>query len=93
MPATRRWESLWAWTFRNRKSPFRCFAPWIRIAGEPALAEEVRAFVRSHGGVEAAVAGMDKLIGEAVFCLEALPQSEEKSYLATIARYVGERTF
>ena len=64
-----------------------------RIAGEPAIAEEVRAFVRSHGGVEAAVAGMDKLIGEAVFCLEALPQSEEKSYLATIARYVGERTF
>jgi octaprenyl-diphosphate synthase len=64
-----------------------------RIAGEPALAEEVRSFVLAQDGVQAAVSEMDKLIDQAVFCLEVLPQSEEKSYLATIARYVGERTF
>ena len=64
-----------------------------RIAGEPALADGVRSFVLSHGGVEAASAEMGKILDEAVFCLEELPQSTEKSYLAQLARYVGERTY
>ena len=64
-----------------------------RIAGEPALADEVRSFVAERGGVAAAAEEMDNLIREAVFCLEVLPQTEEKSYLAKLARYVGERTF
>ena len=65
----------------------------VRIADDPALAEEVRRFVMECGGVEKAVAEMEKYIDEAVFCLEELPQTAEKSYLAELARYVGERTF
>ena len=73
-------------------------APAIRtmvgqISDHPELADNVRSFVLDHGGVEKAVAEMDKYIGEAVFCLEELPQSPEKSYLADLARFVGERTF
>ena len=64
-----------------------------RITDDPALADGVRNFVLSHGGVEAASAEMGKNIDEAVFCLEELPQSAEKSYLTQIARYVGERSF
>ena len=57
------------------------------------FAGKVRAFVLDHDGVEKAVAEMEKYIDEAVFCLEELPQSAEKTYLAELARYVGERTF
>ena len=73
-------------------------APAIRtlvgqISDHPELADNVRSFVLDHGGVEKAVEEMDKYIAEAVFCLEELPQSPEKSYLADLARFVGERTF
>jgi octaprenyl-diphosphate synthase len=73
-------------------------APAIRtlvgqISDHPELADDVRSFVLDHGGVEKAVEEMDKYIAEAVFCLEELPQSPEKSYLADLARFVGERTF
>jgi octaprenyl-diphosphate synthase len=73
-------------------------APAIRtlvgqISDHPELADNVRSFVLGHGGVEKAVAEMDEYIAEAVFCLEELPQSPEKSYLADLARFVGERTF
>jgi octaprenyl-diphosphate synthase len=73
-------------------------APAIRtlvgqISDHPELADNVRSFVLDHVGVEKAVAEMDKYIAEAVFCLEELPQSPEKSYLACLARFVGERTF
>ena len=64
-----------------------------RISDEPALADPVRQFVLGHGGVEKAAAEMEKLIGEAVSCLDELPESAEKSYLAKLARFVGERTF
>lgn len=73
-------------------------APAIRtlvgqISDHPELADNVRSFVLDHGGVEKAVEKMDKYITEAVFCLEELPQSPEKSYLVELARFVGERTF
>ena len=73
-------------------------APAIRtlvgqISDHPELADNVRSFVLDHGGVEKAVEEMDKYIAEAVFCLEELPQSPEKSYLVELARFVGERTF
>ncbi len=73
-------------------------APAIRtlvgqISDRPELADNVRSFVLGHGGVEKAVAEMDEYIAEAVFCLEELPQSPEKSYLADLARFVSERTF
>ena len=73
-------------------------APAIRtlvgqISDHPEFADDVRSFVLDYGGVEKAVEEMDKYIAEAVFCLEELPQSPEKSYLADLARFVGERTF
>ena len=64
-----------------------------QIADMPDLAVRVRAFVLEHDGVEKAVAEMGKYIDEAVFCLEGLPASAEKSYLADLALFVGERTF
>ena len=64
-----------------------------QISDMPDLAVRVRRFVLEHDGVEKAVEEMGKYIDEAVFCLEELPQSPEKSYLADLARFVGERTF
>ena len=64
-----------------------------RISDEPALADRVRVFVQDHGGVDRAAVEMGKYIDEAVSCLDELPPSEEKPYLAALARYVGERTF
>ena len=64
-----------------------------QISDMPDLAVRVRQFVLGHGGVEKAAAEMEEFIGEAVSCLEELPESAEKSYLAQLARFVGERTF
>ena len=64
-----------------------------RISDRPELAEEVRDFVRAHDGVALAWEEMVNYIDEAVFCLEELPQTAEKSYLAKLARFVGERTY
>ena len=64
-----------------------------QISDRPELAEKVRQFVLDRGGVDKARVEMDKYIDEAVFCLEELPKSAEKSYLAKLARFVGERTF
>ena len=64
-----------------------------QISDMPGLAVRVRHFVEEHDGVEKAVAEMERYIDEAVFCLEELPQSAEKSYLTKLARFVGERTF
>ena len=62
-----------------------------RISDEPALADPVRQFVLGHGGVEKAGAEMDRYLDEAVSCLAELPGTAEKSYLAELARVVGER--
>ena len=64
-----------------------------RISDEPVLADRVRAFVLDRGGVDQAVAEMRTYIDEAVSCLDELPPSAEKPYLADLARFVGERTF
>ena len=64
-----------------------------QVSDMPGLAVKVRQFVLDHDGVDKARAEMEKYIDEAVFCLEALPQTAEKSYLAQLARFVGERTF
>jgi octaprenyl-diphosphate synthase len=64
-----------------------------RISDNPDLADPVRQFVLGHGGVEKARAEMDEYIDEAVFCLEELPETVEKSYLAKLARFVGERNY
>lgn len=64
-----------------------------QIADMPALAVRVRNFALERGGVEKAAAEMGKYIDEAVSCLDELPPSAEKTYLADLARFVGERTF
>ena len=64
-----------------------------RISDEPVLADRIRAFVRERDGVDKAVVEMRKYIDEAVSCLDELPSSAEKPYLAELARFVGERNF
>ena len=64
-----------------------------RISDMPELAARVRDFVMDRNGVAAAAAEMEKRLDEAVSSLEILPESEEKSYLVKLARFVGERTY
>lgn len=64
-----------------------------RIPSRPAAADEIRAIVADAGGVEKAVSVMDSYIEKALLCLEPVPESKEKSYLARLARFVGERNF
>ena len=64
-----------------------------KIPSRPSVADEIRSMVADAGGVEKAVAVMDSYIEKALLCLDALPESEEKSYLARLARFVGERNF
>ena len=65
----------------------------VGIDGNPALEERIRTFVRERDGVAAAAREMDGLLDEAVSALDELPSSVEKTYLAKLARFVGERTF
>ena len=64
-----------------------------RISDKPELADQVRLFVDVQNGVDKARGEMVRFIDEAVSCLDELPQTEEKSYLVKLARFVGERTF
>ena len=64
-----------------------------RISDMPELAARVRDFVMDRNGVAAAAAEMEKRLDEAVSSLEILPESQEKSYLVKLARFVGERTY
>ena len=57
----------------------------------PALAEEVRAFVIAHDGVAKAQAVLDYYIEKAIKTLQPLPTSAEKSYLAKLSLFVGAR--
>jgi len=61
------------------------------ISVNPALATEVRAFVFAHNGVEKATQKLHFYIEKAISCLEILSDSPEKSYLANLSRYVGDR--
>lgn len=61
------------------------------IADNPALADEVRAFVMEHHGVEQAMWKMDYYVQMAISFLKNLPESEEKSYLVKLARFVADR--
>lgn len=61
------------------------------IADNPSDAGKIVEFVSSHGGVEKAVEFLDRQIEKAVSYLDVLPESNEKSYLVTFARYVGSR--
>jgi len=65
----------------------------VKVAGNPALASEVRAFVLEHDGVQKAEEKMQQYISDAVACLEILPETPEKNYLKEIARFVGKRNY
>jgi octaprenyl-diphosphate synthase len=62
------------------------------ILDHPELAAEVREFVLSHEGVPLACRKLDDYIGQALTCLERLPETVERQYLAELAHYVGDRT-
>lgn len=48
-------------------------------------------FVHAQDGIAKAGAVMDGFIADAVRCLEVLPESPEKQYLAELAHFVGNR--
>ena len=62
-----------------------------QMAEKPSNADDVRAFVAAADGVELARREMDKWLEKAVACLEPLPESKEKSYLAELAQVVSQR--
>jgi octaprenyl-diphosphate synthase len=64
----------------------------VGILDHPGLSAEVRDFVLSHNGISLACRELDEYIGRSVTCLERLPETVERQYLAQLARYVGDRT-
>lgn len=61
------------------------------IPDHPEYVDQVRAFVKEQGGVEKAAEVMDGYVNKAISCLDILPESREKLYLAQMAKYVGQR--
>ena len=61
------------------------------IPDHPEYVEEIRAFVKAQKGAEKAAEVMDNHVEKAISCLEVLPESKEKLYLARLARFVGQR--
>ena len=61
------------------------------IPDHPEYEDEVRAFVKEKDGVQKAARVMDTYVEKAISCLDVLPDSIEKQYLARFARYVGQR--
>ena len=61
------------------------------IPDHPEYADEVRAFVKAQNGSQKAVRVMDDYVEKAISCLDILPESQEKLYLAKMAKYVGQR--
>lgn len=61
------------------------------IPDHPENVDRVRAFVKENDGVALAKDVMDFYVEKAVSCLESLPESKEKLYLARLARFVGQR--
>ena len=61
------------------------------IPDHPEYVAEVTAFVKEMGGVALAQEKMDSYVEDAISRLAILPESKEKSYLAKLARFVGQR--
>lgn len=62
-----------------------------RIAEEPELAGEIRSFVVERGGVALAEKRVQRELQRALDLLEGFPPSQEKDWLALVARHVAER--
>ena len=61
------------------------------IPDHPEYVDEIRAFVKAQDGIQKAALVMDSYVDKAISCLDILPDSKEKCYLAKLARYVGKR--
>ncbi len=61
------------------------------IPDHPENVDRVRAFVKENDGVALAGGVMDFYVEKTISCLESLPESKEKLYLARLARFVGQR--
>ena len=57
----------------------------------PVNCQKVREFVKEHHGSELALARLESFVGTAIGALDALPESEAKEHLKSLARYIAER--
>ena len=61
------------------------------ILDHPEYRDEIVAFVKANGGLDYAVAMLDKYVNEAVEALAVLPDSFEKKCLEELAYYTANR--
>ncbi len=61
------------------------------IPDHPEYVREITAFVKEKNGVALAQEKMDFYVSKAISCLDILPESKEKLYLAKLADFVGKR--
>lgn len=61
------------------------------IVGHPEYRDEIVDFVRSNGGLEAALAELNEFIDVAVKALDVLPDCFEKECLVELAHFTGKR--
>ena len=61
------------------------------IAGHPEYRDEIVSFVKSNGGLEYAMAALDRYVDEAVSALAVLPDSYEKKCLEELAYFTARR--
>ena len=61
------------------------------VSDHPENKAEVRDFVMTCGGMEYSSMKLDEFVKKAVIALEALPESEEKDYLAKLASFTAWR--
>lgn len=61
------------------------------IHDNPQNKEVIRDFVLSNGGLDYAGERLQEYVGSAVDALASLPESEERNYLAEVARFTADR--
>ena len=61
------------------------------IAGHPEYRDEIVAFVKTNGGLDAACAELDKYVEEAVKALDVIPECFEKECLVELAYFTAKR--
>ena len=61
------------------------------IVGHPEYRDEIVEFVKSNGGLEAALAELNKFVDDAVRALDVLPESFEKECLVELAYFTAKR--
>lgn len=61
------------------------------IEDHPEFKEEIQSFVMDNGGLDYAGRRLSEYVDEAISALSALPESEEKRYLAEVAKFTASR--